>query len=213
MGRIAPGKNKNPAFSVPGLSEIKWKWPRRPRPDDNPKAGRPMLTPLKKLWYLPEQFKWMRPLPLFHRRAILICAAIILLAILWPYSPSDNAPPPPVAANQTGQQGGVMQAEIVNNAPSPAAPATPANGQLQRYRIAEGQTLAQLFREHNLPVADVFAMAQAEGDDKPLSSLHAGQQVDIHVNSQGVVTSLEIETGPTASVRFVRQSDGSYIRN
>ncbi|WP_213990458.1 LysM-like peptidoglycan-binding domain-containing protein [Sodalis sp. dw_96] len=172
-----------------------------------------MLTPLKKLWYLPEQFKWMRPLPLFHRRGILICAAVILLAILWPYSPSDTTPPPPQVADQTGP-GGVMQAEIVNNAPAPpAAPTAPANGQLQRYRIADGQTLAQLFREHNLPVADVFAMAQAEGDDKPLSSLHAGQQVDIHVNPQGVVTSLEIETSPTTRVRFVRQTDGSYIRN
>ena len=172
-----------------------------------------MLTPLKRLWYLPEQFKWMRPLPLFHRRGILIFAAVILLAILWPYSPNDTTPPPPSVVNHAGQ-GGVMQAEIVNNvATPPAEQPAPVNGQLQRYRITDGQTLAQLFREHNLPVADVFAMAQAEGDDKPLSSLHAGQQVDIRVSAQGVVTSLEIEISPTNSVRFVRQSDGSYVRN
>ncbi len=171
-----------------------------------------MLTPLRKLWYLPEQFHWMSPLPLFHRRGILIFAAVILLALFWPYSPND-IPPPPNMDNHA-ESAGLMQAEIVNNGVTPpAVPATPANGQLQRYRIADGQTLAQLFREHNLPVGDVFAMAQAEGDDKPLSSLHAGQQVDIHVNAQGVVTSLEIETGPGASVRFVRQSDGSYVRN
>ncbi|XBS70431.1 LysM-like peptidoglycan-binding domain-containing protein [Acerihabitans sp. KWT182] len=172
-----------------------------------------MLSPFKKLWYLPEQFTWMQPLPLFHRRGILMCAAVVLLAILWPYSPAET-PYPPRANNPAGQVG-VMQAEIVDNRPaSPATPAPPsAEGQLQRYRIADGQTLAQLFRQHNLPVADVFAMAQAEGDDKPLSSLHAGQQVDIHVNAQGVVTSLEIETGTGGSVRFIRQSDGSYLRN
>jgi len=80
------------------------------------------------------------------------------------------------------------------------------------FRIAEGQTLAQLFRQHDLPVADVFAMAQAEGDDKPLSNLHAGQQVSIAQNAQGIVVELDIETATNSRIRFLRQSDGSYVR-
>jgi hypothetical protein len=91
-------------------------------------------------------------------------------------------------------------------------PPTAENGQLHHYRIVEGQTLAQLFRQHNLPVGDVFAMAQSEGEDKPLSNLQAGQQVDIQQNAQGMVTSLDIETGTNSRVRFVRQADGSYLR-
>lgn len=166
---------------------------------------------LKKLWHLPDQFHWMGALPLTHRRWVLIAALVVLAAILWPYSPSDN-PSRPVATPATTAQRQVMQAELVDNSANVPPPPVD-NGQVHHYRIAEGQTLAQLFRQHNLPVGDVFAMAQTEGEDKPLSSLQAGQQVDIQQNTQGVVTALEIETGANGRVRFVRQADGSYQRN
>jgi cell envelope opacity-associated protein A len=96
---------------------------------------------------------------------------------------------------------------------TPAAPAAKADSQgaWRSYQIASGQTLAQLFRDNNLPVNDVFAMAQVEGDDKPLSTLRSGQQVKIRQDAQGVVTGLTIETdnGP---VLFTRQPDGSFLR-
>lgn len=213
MGRIAPGKNKNPLFSWPGWSEFKWKWPRRQLPDDNSEAtGQSMLRLLKKLWVMPEQFHWMRPLPMLHRRSILILTFIVLLAILWPYSPDDNSSAPVNDANRT-KPDVVMQAELTDNHPaSAAAPPVSNMGQQHLFRIAEGQTLAQLFRQHDLPVADVFAMAQAEGDDKPLSNLHAGQQVSIAQNAQGIVVELDIETATNGRIRFIRQSDGSYVR-
>lgn len=213
MGRIAPGKHRNPGWSLPAIGKLHRSRPRRPQPGDNSHAiGHPMLTPLKRLWYLPEKFNWMSPLPLFHRRGILISAVIVMLALLWPYSPTDRNAPSQDTDSHAGQ-GDVMQADLVDNTHSPAPPPASAGGQLQRYRIVEGQTLAQLFRQHNLPVGDVFAMAQAEGDDKPLSSLHAGQQVAIQLNAQGVVSSLEIDVSPTATVKFTRQPDGTYIRN
>ncbi|WP_277602563.1 LysM-like peptidoglycan-binding domain-containing protein, partial [Citrobacter freundii] len=37
--------------------------------------------------------------------------------------------------------------------------------------------LAQVFRDHNLPPTDVYAMAQVEGAGKPLSNLKDGQMV------------------------------------
>ncbi|WP_413735441.1 LysM-like peptidoglycan-binding domain-containing protein [Sodalis sp. RH21] len=211
MGRISPGKNKIPRFSFLGLGGFKWKWPLRPRPDDDSEsAGRPMLTLLKRIWHLPDDFGWMGALPLPHRRWVLVAALVILLAILWPYSPATPVAPP---TGDRAAQGPVLQAELVDNpAATSAAPAPAANGQLHRYRIVDGQTLAQLFREHNLPVGDVFAMAQIEGEDKPLSNLQAGQQVEIQQNAQGVVTALEIETGGSGKIRFVRQPDGSYLR-
>ncbi|TCC13903.1 hypothetical protein E0L21_04890 [Kosakonia quasisacchari] len=83
--------------------------------------------------------------------------------------------------------------------------------QWRAYRVEEGKTLAQLFRDHNLPPTDVYAMAKVEGDGKPLSSLQSGQMVKIRQNANGVVTGLTIETGGQP-VLFTRQPDGSFIR-
>ena len=83
--------------------------------------------------------------------------------------------------------------------------------QWRAYRVEEGKTLAQLFRDHNLPPTDVYAMAKVEGDVKPLSTLQSGQMVKIRQNAYGVVTGLTIETGGQP-VLFTRQPDGSFIR-
>ncbi|WP_142502872.1 LysM-like peptidoglycan-binding domain-containing protein [Klebsiella sp. 2680] len=84
--------------------------------------------------------------------------------------------------------------------------------QWRTYRIESGKTLAQLFRDHNLPPTDVYAMAQVEGPDKPLSSLQTGQSVQIRQNANGVVTGLAIDTDNGQQVLFTRQSNGSFIR-
>ena len=84
--------------------------------------------------------------------------------------------------------------------------------QWRTYRIESGKTLAQLFRDHNLPPTDVYAMAQVEGAGKPLSSLQTGQTVQIRQNASGVVTGLTIDTGGGQEVLFTRQSNGSFIR-
>ena len=84
--------------------------------------------------------------------------------------------------------------------------------QWRTYRIESGKTLAQLFRDHNLPPTDVYAMAQVEGAGKPQSSLQTGQTVQIRQNASGVVTGLTIDTGGGQQVLFTRQSNGSFIR-
>lgn len=83
--------------------------------------------------------------------------------------------------------------------------------QWRSYRVEAGKTLAQLFRDHNLPATDVYAMAQVEGAGKPLSSLQDGQMVRIRQNASGVVTGLTIDTG-NGQVLFTRQPNGSFIR-
>ena len=83
--------------------------------------------------------------------------------------------------------------------------------QWRTYRIESGKTLAQLFRDHNLPPTDVYAMAQVEGAGKPLSTLKNGQKVQIRKNANGVVTGLTIESD-NGQVLFTRQADGSFIR-
>lgn len=84
--------------------------------------------------------------------------------------------------------------------------------QWRSYRVEPGKTLAQLFRDHDLPPTDVYAMAQVEGADKPLSNLQNGQMVQIRQNASGVVTGLTIESGNGQQVLFTRQADGSFIR-
>ncbi|MGU9866692.1 LysM-like peptidoglycan-binding domain-containing protein [Kluyvera ascorbata] len=79
------------------------------------------------------------------------------------------------------------------------------------YQVEAGKTLAQLFRDNNLPATDVYAMAQVEGSGKPLSSLKNGQKVQIRKNANGVVTGLTIESD-NGQVLFTRQPDGSFIR-
>ena len=79
------------------------------------------------------------------------------------------------------------------------------------YQVEAGKTLAQLFRDNNLPPTDVYAMAQVEGAGKPLSNLKNGQKVQIRKNANGVVTGLTIESD-NGQVLFTRQADGSFIR-
>ncbi|CFQ44085.1 OapA family protein [Yersinia bercovieri] len=172
---------------------------------------------LLKIWHLPDSFQWMEPLPLFHRRWIIIVTAVLLLALLWPVSRDNTDRSFPISAPSTDVP---LQAQLQDNldAPPPptvAPPVTPntLQGEWQSYQIQSGKTLAQLFRDNNLPVNEVFAMAQVEGSDKPLSNLKAGQEVKIMLDAQGVVAALAIETTANTEVLFTRQSDGSYRRD
>ncbi len=138
-----------------------------------------------------------------------------------------EAPPPPVvneppqsapsAEESIEQQPQEQeQPEPVQQQHQPTAQSTlPASSGIEQqwrsYRVEEGKTLAQLFRDHNLPPTDVYAMAKVEGDGKPLSTLKSGQMVKIRQNANGVVTGLTIENG-SQPVLFTRQPDGSFIR-
>lgn len=177
---------------------------------------------LRQLWHVPDGFQWMEPLPYPHRRGLLIAAALLLIVLLWPYS---STPESPNVASPThiplASEPAPVQARLVNPAPQAVSAPAPEQAEAapaatekpwQNYQIASGQTLAQLFRDHNLPVNDVFAMAQVEGSDKPLSSLHAGQKVRLRLNAQDVVSELEIDTTDNQTVQFVRQQDGAFVR-
>lgn len=170
---------------------------------------------LLKIWHLPDSFEWMEPLPLFHRRWVIIATAVLLLALLWPVSQDNTNNRFPVSAPSTEVP---LQAQLQSDLDAPPPPTVaPADvpqlqGNWQSYQIQSGKTLAQVFRDNNLPVNEVFAMAQVEGNDKPLSNLKAGQEVKIMLDAQGVVAALAIETTNSTEVLFTRQSDGSYRR-
>lgn len=217
MGRIAPRKRKSAMWDYQALLRrglnVLWRSSSWFSADAIALPAmlslRPRLrTSLKKLWHIPDGYRWMEPLPYPHRRGILISAALLLLVLLWPYSPQPS--PTPAATDAPPSTRNVMQAELADNAPPPAA--APPQAEWRQYQIASGQTLAQLFRDNNLPVNDVFAMAQVEGRDKPLSNLRVGQEIKLQLNAQGMVAELEIVTADNQVVRFSRQPDGAFIR-
>lgn len=208
--------------------------------------GRFALKPtLAKIWYAPDNFRIMDPLPPAHRRGIIIAALLVVIGLLLPSGDSgDDAPvrrdaqldiapsqptaqpvaptvsdpqlvapvaPEPIQEQEQEQPEGTQANGAQNNVVQPFQESGGIDQQWRTYRIASGQTLAQLFRDHNLPATDVYAMAQVEGSGKPLSTLQTGQVVKIRQNASGVVTGLTIETGD-GEVLFTRQSNGSFIR-
>lgn len=212
--------------------------------------GRFELKPtLAKIWHAPDNFRIMDPLPLMHRRGIIIAALLMIIGFLLPANdeqpvsstsreaqldlqsqsqPSSSGQAFPVQSQQTAptlnepQQTAPLEPEPVQEQPQDEVQgeaqtpvSEPAAGGIEQqwrsYRIEQGKTLAQLFRDHNLPPTDVYAMAKVEGAGKPLSSLQSGQMVKIRQNASGVVTGLTIE-GADGQVLFTRQQDGSFIR-
>ncbi|MBG6248857.1 MAG: hypothetical protein EKD82_16775 [Candidatus Symbiopectobacterium sp. PLON1] len=74
---------------------------------------------LRGLWHHPDSYHLMDPLPAFHRRAILIAFALLLIALLWPYSPPTSRTPSsatPITLNESAP----MHANLADNSGWPA---------------------------------------------------------------------------------------------
>ncbi|WP_424407598.1 opacity-associated protein OapA [Pasteurella sp. PK-2025] len=97
----------------------------------------------------------------------------------------------------------------VERKPAPVVDAEPskANVKSKTLTVPQGVSLMQVFRNHNLNIADVNAMTKAKGVGNALSSFKAGDKVQISINPQGRVAELRLENG----AKFIRQSDGSYL--
>lgn len=206
--------------------------------------GRFEIKPLlEKIWHAPDNLRILDPLPLAHRRGVIIAALAVIIGFLLPSA--DDAPAPPVSRSaqldfqsQPQPNSQPMHAELVTPsndydqvapvAPEPvqedqpdeqaAAPSrtqpyqeSRGSNEWRTYQVEAGKTMAQLFRDNNLPPTDVYAMAQVEGAGKPLSNLKNGQQVQIRRDANGVVTGLTIDSD-NGQVLFTRQADGSFIR-
>lgn len=209
--------------------------------------GRFEVKPLlEKLWHAPDNLRILDPLPLAHRRGVIIAALVVVIGFLLPSA--DDSPPTPVSRTaQLDFQSQSQPTPQPDSQPLHAQLVTPSNdldqvapvepepvqeeqpteqaapprtqqpyqenrsSEWRTYQVEAGKTLAQLFRDNNLPPTDVYAMAQVEGAGKPLSTLKNGQKVQIRKNANGVVTGLTIESD-NGQVLFTRQADGSFIR-
>lgn len=120
---------------------------------------------------------------------------------------ADPAASPSIEAPTANDPAGNM----TQTTPQQDTQSTPAQT-WQTYTIKEGQTLAQLFRDNQLPVNDAFSMAKSEDQQKSLSQLRSGQAIRLQRNPQGDISMLEVTNSAGTVITYTRLSDGSYYR-
>lgn len=120
---------------------------------------------------------------------------------------ADPAASPSIEAPTANDPAG----NVTQTTPQQDTQSTPAQT-WQTYTIKEGQTLAQLFRDNQLPVNDAFSMAKSEDQQKSLSQLRSGQAIRLQRNPQGDVSMLEVTNSAGTVITYTRLSDGSYYR-
>ncbi|CAH0532434.1 hypothetical protein VST7929_00263 [Vibrio stylophorae] len=161
---------------------------------------------VKPLWYR---------LPKPHRIAILCILPIVILVSLLPSSP---AVPEPKHAKPARQSIAMDPARLeAESAAVPVEDVVPQEAikplvqtQWQRYQIQSGDTMAKVFREHNLAETDLYAIAKIEGAQTILGEIQPGQWIRYKQKQNGELDALQIESDKP--ILFVRLSNGSFAR-
>jgi cell envelope opacity-associated protein A len=174
---------------------------------------------LQSFWHLPDNFHWMSPLPSFHRRWLMVLTLFILILLLLP-SPKKTL-------QEAGNREIPMQAALVIDGYQSfenltSSPVKIINGEPQTendeqgtwkmLQVQQGQSFTQLLRENNYPIEDAVALAKAEGDDKPLSNIKAGQQIKLKLDDKNRIVAVDIEMPGQQQAFFIRQPDGKFYR-
>lgn len=68
----------------------------------------------------------------------------------------------------------------------------PQGGQRRDHTLSQGETLAALFRQWQLPSRDLIALIRAEPSYQPLSHVKAGQDITAVINANGELHYLEV---------------------
>ncbi|OBU15613.1 lysine transporter LysM [Photobacterium aquimaris] len=97
--------------------------------------------------------------------------------------------------------------------PTSVAASQPAGiaGKWYSLKVPAGETLANIFRDKNLPLGDLYAIANIEGAGKPISRIQAGQTLRYRQNSQGKIDGLQIQ-GNGISASYARNASGRFYR-
>ncbi len=122
---------------------------------------------------------WQR-IPRLHKTGLLILLPVWLLLLAW--QPAPVLAPAPV----TGSLSLSLSPAVVREIP------VPDGGKRLDHTLAQGETLAALFRQWQLPGHDLIALVRAEPSYKPLSNLRAGQDLTLVLNADGQLHYLEI---------------------
>ncbi|WP_107249237.1 LysM-like peptidoglycan-binding domain-containing protein [Photobacterium kishitanii] len=116
----------------------------------------------------------------------------------------DTTTHKPVVVSQAAQPQ-VQPASVVATQPAGIA------GKWYSLKVPAGETLANIFRDKDLPLGDLYAMANIEGAGRPISRIQAGQTLRYRQNSQGKIDGLQIQ-GNGISVSYARNANGRFYR-
>lgn len=151
------------------------------------------------------QHEW-RAMPTKHRLWLTILTPVVILIALVPVPKSDNEPQPPqqtqVDVNSIG-----LSRQISDDGRSPQAPKV-----WHQYIVKQGDTLAAVFRENDLSLADLHELVKVEGAGKPLSRIKKGQLIRYKLTDKQQLDILQLEKSDK-SVMFFRMADGSFGRS
>lgn len=119
-------------------------------------------------------------MPRIHKTGLLILIPLWLLLLAWQPAPK------PVSAPVSGSLSLSLAPAVSRDI------AVPSGGKRIDHTLAQGETLAALFRQWQLPSTDLIALVRAEPSYKPLSNLRAGQDITLVVNADGRLHYLEV---------------------
>ncbi|KZX69480.1 lysine transporter LysM [Vibrio sp. HI00D65] len=147
-------------------------------------------------------------LPKLHQRLLMLISPIVLILLAVPL-PEPKVEATPVTSRVALEINTVGLSEQHNTKSNSSEP---TNNNWQEYLVKQGDTLAQVFRNNDLPLSDLNALVHIEGADKPLSQIRKGQLVRFKLAETGQLDILQLEKGDT-SVMFFRLSDGGFGRS
>ncbi|CAK1964902.1 LysM-like peptidoglycan-binding domain-containing protein [Vibrio crassostreae] len=147
-------------------------------------------------------------LPKLHQRLLMVISPIVLILLFVPLpEPKVDVAPTTSRVELEINTVGLSEQQNAKNSSS-----EPSNNNWQEYLVKQGDTLAQVFRNNDLPLSDLNALVRIEGSDKPLSQIRKGQLVRFKLAETGQLDILQLEKGNT-SVMFFRLSDGGFGRS
>lgn len=128
----------------------------------------------------------------FHKLALLLLIPGWLYLFSW--QPAPNDAPAPVTGKLTLSLADQDKKELP----------IPNGGKRIDHSLAQGETLAALFRQWQLPSSDLIALIRAEPSYKPLSKLRAGHGITAIVNADGQLHYLEVTDNGLLIIAFRR---------
>lgn len=178
-----------------------------------------LFNALNQLWHLPDNFHWMSPLPKPHRRWLVALFIVVTVLLLLPapkttlIEPENKGAPLQAALVIDGyhpfENTGTPPVQFIGNR---IKTENDEDGTWKALQVQQGQSLTQMFRNNNLPVEDALALAKVEGSDRPLSSLKAGQEIKVKLDSANRVVAVDVEMPDEKQAFFIRQSSGEFYR-
>ncbi|WNJ96316.1 LysM-like peptidoglycan-binding domain-containing protein [Vibrio ruber] len=173
----------------------------------------PMVSQCRSLW---------GELPKLHQRLLMVLVPVVMLLVLLPWPKEGQMASEQTASDETVGEQRVALALDPDSLQEPNEPVTspktvksavePRTTTWVNYTIQNGDTLSKVFRTNDLSLADLNALVQVEGSDKPLSNIKPGQLIRYKLTTKGDLDILQVEQ-KDQSIMFFRLSNGGFGRS